>query len=135
MLEKQAGAIGDQQTRASDEDRQDAVNLLHCAYTAGRLDLDELRERSGAAYAAISWRQLRDLTADLPYQLNEARWQRRADAEARHRRAWPSVRRGRPGICPTLISVVLVLVAIASPIAAAVMLIVLLAIWLLWGAR
>lgn len=52
--------------RASQQDREDAAELLRQAFTAGRLDLPELRERSGAAYAAATWGELRRLTADLP---------------------------------------------------------------------
>jgi hypothetical protein len=52
--------------RASDRDRDCAGAALREAYTAGRLDNDEFRERVDAAYAAKTWGDLRDLTADLP---------------------------------------------------------------------
>ena len=52
--------------RASDHDRESAVEVLREAYTAGRLDLDEFDERTTAAYASKTWGDLRELTADLP---------------------------------------------------------------------
>lgn len=52
--------------RASDEDREEAVALLGDAFVAGRLTHDELDERCAAAYAARTWGELDDLTADLP---------------------------------------------------------------------
>ena len=41
--------------RASDHDRESAVEVLRDAYTAGRLNLDEFDERTTAAYAAKTW--------------------------------------------------------------------------------
>jgi Domain of unknown function (DUF1707) len=52
--------------RASDEEREQAVALLQRSFADGRLTLDELEERVGAAYAARTRAQLGDLTADLP---------------------------------------------------------------------
>ena len=52
--------------RASDHDRESAVEVLRDAYTAGRLNLDEFDERTTAAYAARTWGDLRELTSDLP---------------------------------------------------------------------
>jgi hypothetical protein len=52
--------------RASDYDRESAVEVLRDAYTAGRLNLDEFDERTTAAYAARTWGDLRELTSDLP---------------------------------------------------------------------
>ena len=52
--------------RASDHDRESAVEVLRDAYTAGRLNLDEFDERTTAAYAAKTWGDLRELTSDLP---------------------------------------------------------------------
>jgi hypothetical protein len=54
------------QTRASDADRDAAVALLGAAFAEGRLTADEHGERLSAAYAARTWQQLRQLTADLP---------------------------------------------------------------------
>jgi len=52
--------------RASDAEREQAVALLQRSFADGRLALAELEERAGAAYAARTRAQLRDLTADLP---------------------------------------------------------------------
>jgi hypothetical protein len=52
--------------RASDQDRERAAHVLSEAYVVGRLTQDELEERCAAAYAAGTWGELDDLTADLP---------------------------------------------------------------------
>jgi hypothetical protein len=53
-------------TRASDSDRDAAAGLLNEAFAEGRLTADEHDQRLSAAYAARSWQQLHQLTADLP---------------------------------------------------------------------
>jgi pyruvate/2-oxoglutarate dehydrogenase complex dihydrolipoamide acyltransferase (E2) component len=58
-------AAGAPQTRASDADRDAAAALLGAAFAEGRLTADEHGERLSAAYAARTWQQLRQLTADL----------------------------------------------------------------------
>jgi len=52
--------------RASDDEREQTVALLQRSFADGRLALPELEERAGAAYAARTRDQLRDLTVDLP---------------------------------------------------------------------
>lgn len=52
--------------RASDTEREQTVALLQHNFADGRLTQAELEERAGAAYAAHTRAQLRDLTADLP---------------------------------------------------------------------
>ncbi len=52
--------------RASDAEREQTVALLQHNFADGRLAQAELEERAGAAYAARTRAQLRDLTADLP---------------------------------------------------------------------
>jgi hypothetical protein len=52
--------------RASDAEREQTVALLQHSFADGRLTQAELEERAGAAYAAQTRAQLRDLTADLP---------------------------------------------------------------------
>jgi Domain of unknown function (DUF1707) len=52
--------------RASDSEREQTVALLQRGFADGRLTQAELEERVGAAYAARTRAQLRDLTADLP---------------------------------------------------------------------
>ena len=54
------------ETRASDADRDAAAGLLNAAFADGRLTAGEHEERLSAAYAARTWQQLGQLTADLP---------------------------------------------------------------------
>ncbi|HUA41717.1 MAG TPA: DUF1707 domain-containing protein [Streptosporangiaceae bacterium] len=54
--------------RASDAEREQTVALLQRNFADGRLTQAELEDRAGAAYAARTRAQLRDLTADLPSQ-------------------------------------------------------------------
>ena len=59
-------AAGGPQTLASDVDRDTAVGLLNAAWAEGRLTADEHDQRLSSAYAARTWQQLNQLTADLP---------------------------------------------------------------------
>jgi hypothetical protein len=59
-------AVREAQTRASDADRDAAASLLNEAFAEGRLTAAEHDQRLSAAYAARSWQQLHELTADLP---------------------------------------------------------------------
>ena len=52
--------------RASDTERESIVAQLREHGTAGRLDVDELEQRVGAAYAARTHGALAALLADLP---------------------------------------------------------------------
>src|SRR3954452_17642185 len=52
--------------RASDHDRERAVEFLKAHYAAGRLGDDELAGRTDAAYRAVVVSDLDRLTADLP---------------------------------------------------------------------
>jgi Domain of unknown function (DUF1707) len=56
----------DRWMRASDQDRDNATEVLSEAYAVGRLGRHELDERTLAAFSARTWGELRDLTADLP---------------------------------------------------------------------
>lgn len=56
----------DRPIRASDQERESVVEVLRDAFTDGRLTLDEFEDRTSAAYAAKTWADLRELTADLP---------------------------------------------------------------------
>ncbi len=58
----------DGRIRASDEDRESAVEVLRDAFSVGRLDLEEFDERTTSAYSAKTWGELRALTDDLPEQ-------------------------------------------------------------------
>ena len=53
-------------TRASDEDRERVVSELNAHTVAGRLDTDELEERTQAAYSARTTAELDALRQDLP---------------------------------------------------------------------
>jgi len=68
--------------RASDLDRERAVEFLKAHYAAGRLRHDELAMRSDAAYRAVAISELDWLTADLPAL---------AQAPRRSRRRGPTV--------------------------------------------
>lgn len=57
---------GQRPIRASDQDRECAVEVLRAAFAAGCLDRGELEQRSGDAYRARTLGDLSDLTADLP---------------------------------------------------------------------
>jgi hypothetical protein len=59
-------APGGPGTRASDADRDTTANLLNAAFAEGRLTAGEHDQRLSAAYAAQTWPELRQLTADLP---------------------------------------------------------------------
>jgi hypothetical protein len=52
--------------RASDADRESTVGQLREHGAAGRLELDELEQRIGAAYAARTHGELAAVLADLP---------------------------------------------------------------------
>ena len=54
--------------RASDADRQAAVERLEKALAEGRITAEEFRQRTEAAYAATTTAALRPLLADLPHQ-------------------------------------------------------------------
>lgn len=56
----------DPQLRASDDDRDRTASLLREHHAAGRLSVDEFRERLDAAYEAKTLGQLQELLADLP---------------------------------------------------------------------
>jgi hypothetical protein len=65
-------AAGGPQTLASDADRDTAADLLNTALAEGRLTADEHDQRLSSVYAARTWQQLRQLTADLPAPPNAA---------------------------------------------------------------
>ena len=52
--------------RASEAEREAVVTELRRHAAAGRLDVEELEERVGAAFAARTREQLADLSSDLP---------------------------------------------------------------------
>ncbi len=58
--------VSGESLRASDGERDRVVQLLKEHTVQGRLTLEELQERTAAAYAATTRLQLHQLTADLP---------------------------------------------------------------------
>src|SRR5215207_5197462 len=62
----------DEDVRVGDADREQAISALEGHCRAGRLGMDELLERSAAAYAARTRAELAVLTGDLPDETGEA---------------------------------------------------------------
>jgi hypothetical protein len=58
--------VPDADARASDAEREDTVERLRDAAGEGRLNLDELADRAGAAYSATTRSELALLVEDLP---------------------------------------------------------------------
>lgn len=58
--------MSDLELRASDDERQAAIDRLAAHFRAGRLSAEELEERSAAAHAARTRGDLAALEADLP---------------------------------------------------------------------
>lgn len=127
--------------RASDSDRERVVDLLRGGYTEGRLTLEEFDERTTAAYAARTWSQLRELTSDLPVEVNLRRPPGSAVGPPPSGRAAaqpgpgmpPPVPAGRPVFFPVLPFVILFIVLAGSVHAAAFAVlpaIVVLMVWL-----
>ena len=52
--------------RASEGEREATVRELRAHAAVGRIDLDELEQRVGAAFAARTWDELANLSSDLP---------------------------------------------------------------------
>jgi hypothetical protein len=71
--EMAAGAGGRSRCRASDADREQAIDLLKAAFVAGRLDKDEFDLRIGWVLASRSFADLYAVTADLPAAPTKAR--------------------------------------------------------------
>lgn len=59
-------APGGPGTRAADADRDTTAGLLNAAFAEGRLTAGEHSQRLSTAYAAQTWQELSQLTADLP---------------------------------------------------------------------
>jgi hypothetical protein len=74
--------------RASDTERESTVELLREHGAAGRLDVEELEQRVGAAYAARTRGDLATLLDDLP-RAQQVVASPRAERPARHARHRP----------------------------------------------
>jgi hypothetical protein len=58
--------VGNRSNRASDEDREHVARVLQRHAVAGRLTIEELEDRIGAAFRARTLRELDALQSDLP---------------------------------------------------------------------
>jgi hypothetical protein len=111
----------DRPIRASDQERESVVDVLRDAFTDGRLTLDEFEDRTSAAYAARTWADLRELTADLPAEplFGTDLSQQPADVlpEAMPPGAQPSPRHHRPfdRLLPVLFVWILISAVAGSP--------------------
>jgi len=112
----------DRPIRASDQERDSVVDVLRDAHADGRLTLDEFTERMSAAYAAKTWADLRELTADLPAEpllgadLNH-QWQAARPQAVPPARTPYQARRGRPlgHLLPILFVCIVIEAAAGSP--------------------
>ena len=78
-----------QRMRASDADRQEAIERLRTALDEGRLKMDEYLERMGLASEAVTYGDLAPLYADLPQTGSVARPGPAAPPPAAPRAAYP----------------------------------------------
>jgi Domain of unknown function (DUF1707) len=112
----------DRPIRASDQERESVVDVLRDAYADGRLTLDEFEERTSAAYAAKTWADLGELTADLPAEPLlgadlKRQWQPGQPQAAPPARLPHQARRDRPlgHLLPILFVWILIEAAVGSP--------------------
>jgi Domain of unknown function (DUF1707)/2TM domain len=77
--------MGRAQIRVSDAERERAVEALRDHYADGRLTSEELEERTGRAYRAVTRGDLAGLTRDLPWRTTRRTRERLAKA---NREAW-----------------------------------------------
>jgi hypothetical protein len=80
--------------RASDAERDEAIDRLRGAAAEGRLTLEELADRSEAAHKAVTRRELARLVEDLPAALPAA------PGDARPVRAMGDIRRAGAWVVP-----------------------------------
>ncbi len=64
--QEQTGPVAEQAIRISDAERESTVEALADHLVAGRLAVEEFRERLGLAFAAVTTGELKAVTADLP---------------------------------------------------------------------
>jgi hypothetical protein len=121
----------DDAMRASDGDREHAAEMLCNAYAAGRIDLEELHDRADAAYSALTWGELRGLTADLP--VGQAGSRAAPGAESPAGAGQPGHRPRRPRAAIWVTAVIWLTIAAAAHTVAAIPL-VLLSLFLLRAA-
>jgi hypothetical protein len=78
-----AGAMRHGLFRASDADREQAIENLKSAFVHGRLARDELGRRVGQALASRTYAELTAITADIAASVTEAEPSRAARAQTR----------------------------------------------------
>lgn len=123
----------DQAMRASDRDRESAAEMLRDAYAVGRLDLEEFHDRADAAYAAKTWGELRELTADLPTRHTLGRAEHDAGSRAAPAPAGQAPQ--RPFAFMWVMAVIWLAIAAAAHSAAATIPLVLLSLFVMRAAR
>jgi len=123
----------DRAMRASDRDREGAAEVLRDAYAVGRLDLEEFHDRADAAYAAKTWGELRELTADLPTRPTLGRAEHDADSCAASAPAGQAPQ--RPFAFIWVMAVIWLAIGAAAHSAAATIPLVLLSLFVLRAAR
>jgi hypothetical protein len=72
-----AGSAGRSRLRASDADREQAIDTLKAAFAHGRLSRDDLAARTGQVLASRTLAELAAITAGIPAGPGEARPLRR----------------------------------------------------------
>jgi len=113
----------DDAMRASNRDRELAAEVLRDAYVAGRIDLGEFHDRTDGAYSARTWRELRDLTVDLP--TGQALSHAASDADSHTEAARLGLPPRRPFAFIWVMAVIWLAIAVAAHAAAAVPLVLL----------
>jgi hypothetical protein len=88
--------------RASDAEREQAIDAIKAAFVQGRLTRDELDVRAGQAFTARTWANLAALTADLPAGLSRAQPVHTPPARGRPKLSQVATREARGLIAPAL---------------------------------
>jgi hypothetical protein len=84
-------AAGDGRFRASDADRERAIEMLKVAFAQGRLSRDDLDQRAGRALLARTYAELAGATANIPARAAPVRHPRSHGPQprAQGRADWP----------------------------------------------
>ncbi|MCG6568276.1 DUF1707 domain-containing protein [Tessaracoccus sp. ZS01] len=93
-----------QRLRAGDADRDHTLTIIQRAYEAGRLDLDEMRERQEKALKAVFTDELPALVADLPEGSDLMLQQDQMGPLPPHHEALPATAQGDGGFTVAIMS-------------------------------
>ncbi|MBB1509913.1 DUF1707 domain-containing protein [Tessaracoccus sp. MC1756] len=93
-----------QRLRAGDADRDHTLTIIQRAYEAGRLDLDEMRERQEKALKSVFTDELPALVADLPEGSDLMMQQDQMAPRASHYEALPATAQGDGGFTVAIMS-------------------------------